>query len=103
MTLDADAQDYTDPLSWSDTEKGAMKALKAGLNTAALSIQQMRDAQAAAPPYPTPTGIKITPVSVPRTPVAGLEDDASGTFPAEWIEKEDAGEDTPVLIYYHGG
>ncbi|KAJ3340936.1 hypothetical protein HDU93_006021 [Gonapodya sp. JEL0774] len=77
--------------------------MKAGLNTADLSVAQIRELQNSAPTYPTPDNVEITQVSISRTPVAGLEEDASGDFPAEWIEKKGLPSDAPVLIYYHGG
>ena len=55
------------------------------------------------PPAAYPESVTLKSVSIPRVPVPGLEQSASGDIPAEWLEPKDVKDDMPVLIYVHGG
>ncbi|KAJ3335547.1 hypothetical protein HDU93_005070 [Gonapodya sp. JEL0774] len=94
---------FAAPASWSELEIAALKAMKDAIDTSVLSIHQVREISNTEPAHPTPDGVTITQVQIPRSPVTGLEEDATGGFPAEWIEKEGLPADAPVLIYFHGG
>ncbi|KAI9005524.1 Alpha/Beta hydrolase protein [Hyaloraphidium curvatum] len=90
------------PPSWTPEFAAAVAARRGPPPASAEDLVARQQALYALPPLPVPDGVKITPVDVPRLPVPGLEDDASGSFPAEWLEPAKASTDN-VLLYIHGG
>lgn len=79
-----------------------MTAFRAGLGES--DPVKVRNAMAQAPPAAHPDTVSLRPVDIPRVPVPGLEESASGHVVAEWLEpKGGADKDAPVMIYYHGG
>lgn len=69
------------------------------------SFSYYREASAAGGPSPVPDSVTVKVVEIPRVPVPGLEEDASGTVKAEWIEPKETktGQDIPVMVFVHGG
>ncbi|TPX30682.1 hypothetical protein SmJEL517_g05819 [Synchytrium microbalum] len=47
--------------------------------------------------------LSITHLTIPRVPTIGFENNVKGTFSAEWIVPSGATDDTPVILYSHGG
>lgn len=55
------------------------------------------------PPLPVPEGVNVRPVSIPRVSIKGIEDDATGSIPAEWVEPAGGSKSEQVWLYIHGG
>lgn len=97
------APSFKPPATWSPEEIGFVSFLKtSGSAGPPTDLIAFRNAMSAAPPPPLPDNVTLKQVEIPRVAVKGLEDDASGTFRAEWQEPTETSTDH-VLIYSHGG
>lgn len=93
---------FNHPKSWSPEEVAFVGFFKSAAGDPPADLVAFRNAMGAAPPPPLPENVTLKEVEIPRLPVAGLEDAASGTFRAEWHEPKEVKTDH-VLIYAHGG
>ncbi|TPX36689.1 hypothetical protein SmJEL517_g01380 [Synchytrium microbalum] len=90
------------PESWSPELKAAVTAFKQGLGIKDLAV--LRQVLSMAPVYPTPEGITVTDVKIPRL-ACSLEESASGEIDAEWVVPtgKEQDESLPIVLYFHGG
>ncbi|KAI9006874.1 Alpha/Beta hydrolase protein [Hyaloraphidium curvatum] len=96
------APSFTPPATWSPEQTAFVGGFKGALVEPPTDLVIFRAAMAAAPAPPLPDGVSLREVTIPRVPVPGLEDDASGSFRAEWHEPAAPTSDH-VLLYAHGG
>ncbi|KAJ3343708.1 hypothetical protein HDU93_006620 [Gonapodya sp. JEL0774] len=103
------------PPAWQQMEQEVFGGYRQALGTIyetalpqpdyASRLTAFRQMLAAAPSPPILEGIKITPITIPRSSLAGLTETVipGDTVAAEWVETVDESEKKGVIVYIHGG